>query len=145
MTRDPFSKSGHEDRALFVAWGIALGATLGALFVGEVMGQAPCALCWYQRIAMFPLAIVLGIGVLRGDTTVWQYALPLALAGLLVATWHTLLYFGLLPTPIEPCGPGPSCTDTNMSLWGAVPLPALSVIAFFTISLLLILAARSRR
>ena len=49
---------------LFVAWLIALLATAGALFLGEVMGMVPCVLCWYQRIAMFPLVLVLGLGLL---------------------------------------------------------------------------------
>ena len=52
---------------LFLAWLVALLATAGALFLGEVMGKTPCALCWYQRIAMFPLALILGVGLLEPD------------------------------------------------------------------------------
>ena len=48
---------------LFLAWLLALVATAGALFLGEVMGKTPCVLCWYQRIAMFPLVLVLGMGL----------------------------------------------------------------------------------
>ena len=51
----------HQTNALYLAWLIALTATLGALFIGEVMGRTPCVLCWYQRIAMFPLALILGL------------------------------------------------------------------------------------
>lgn len=50
---------------LFAAWLIALLATAGALFLGDVMGMTPCGLCWYQRIAMFPLAVILGLGLLE--------------------------------------------------------------------------------
>jgi hypothetical protein len=46
---------------------IALAATLGALFIGEVLGQMPCTLCWYQRIAMFPLVPILGLSLWLGD------------------------------------------------------------------------------
>lgn len=122
---------------LFVAWLVALAATLGALFVGEVMGQVPCLLCWYQRIAMFPLALVLGIGCLHEDAGVRRYALPLALAGGAVALWHSLLYFGVIPEAIKPCGQGPSCTSTDMTLLGSLPLPMLSFGAFAAIALLL--------
>ena len=66
---------------LFAAWLVALGATLGALFIGEVLGQTPCTLCWYQRIAMFPLALLLGLACLHEDASVGRYALPLAAAG----------------------------------------------------------------
>ena len=51
----------HSWNSLFIAWLVALAATLGALFIGEIMGQVPCQLCWYQRIAMFPLALILGV------------------------------------------------------------------------------------
>lgn len=124
---------------LFAAWLVALAATLGALFIGEVVGQAPCQLCWYQRIAMFPLALILGIGCLREDAGVRRYALPLALAGTAVALWHNLLYFGAIPHAIEPCGQGPSCTGIDMTILGGLPLPVLSLGAFAAIAVLLIL------
>ena len=59
--------------ALYLAWAIALAATLGALFIGEELGQALCQLCWYQRIAMFPLALVLGLAALSGDLGIRRY------------------------------------------------------------------------
>uniref|UniRef100_UPI002FC682D4 disulfide bond formation protein B n=2 Tax=unclassified Hydrogenophaga TaxID=2610897 RepID=UPI002FC682D4 len=52
---------------LVVAWGVALVSTLGALFLGEVMGMTPCLLCWYQRIFMFPLALILGMAAFAED------------------------------------------------------------------------------
>lgn len=69
---------------LFIAWGLALIATLSAIFIGEVMGQTPCILCWYQRIAMFPLAVTLGVGIYLDDSRAPLYSLPLALGGLVV-------------------------------------------------------------
>lgn len=116
--------------ALYVAWAIALVATLGALFIGEVLGQTPCVLCWYQRIAMFPLVLILGVAALREDRGVHFYALPLALAGAAVALWHSGLYLGLLPSAISPCvRNGPSCLDANMTIAG-MPIPVLSLAAF---------------
>ena len=130
--------------ALYLAWLVALAATLGALFVGEVLGQAPCLLCWYQRIAMFPLAVILGVACLRGDHRVWTYALPLALAGAAVAAYHSGLYLGLIPEPIEPCSrTGPSCTDAAMTLFGVVPLPVLSLLSFTLVAAGLVLVARA--
>ena len=64
-------------RLLLAAWTVALAATLGALFIGEVMGKAPCLLCRYQRTAMFPLALILGVACLRSDPEALAYALPL--------------------------------------------------------------------
>jgi len=122
---------------LHAAWVVALVATLGALFVGEIMGQAPCVLCWYQRIAMFPLVVLLGVAAFRGDRGVRVYALPLALAGLAIAAFHGLLYAGIVPEAIEPCGAGPSCASADMTILGGLPLPFLSLAAFVAITLLL--------
>ena len=76
---------------VFLAWLIALAATLGALFLGEVMGRTPCLLCWYQRIAMFPLVVVLGVGLLPFDPRGARYALPLALVGGMIALYHCVV------------------------------------------------------
>lgn len=114
---------------LATAWVLAFAASLSVLFIGEVMGQAPCVLCWYQRAAMFPLAIILGVAVWRADLAVWRYALPIAGAGLLVAAYHSLLYYGVVPEGIVPCGTGPSCTDSEMSVMG-LAIPVLSLASF---------------
>ncbi len=128
---------------LFLAWLVALAATAGALFAGEVMGQAPCLLCWYQRIFMFPLALVLGMAALRGDGAAWMYGMALALPGALVAAYHGLLYAGILAEAMRPCTrDGPSCTDAAMTLMG-LPLPYLSFASFAAITVLLFLSRRS--
>jgi disulfide bond formation protein DsbB len=107
----------REDFALTGAFLLALAATLGALFIGEVLGQMPCTLCWYQRIAMFPLVPVLGVSLWRGDGAARAYGLPLALAA-----------------PIVPCTKdGPSCTGEAQMILG-LPIPYLSLVAFAAIS-----------
>ncbi len=121
---------------LGLAWIASLVATLGALFIGEVLGQAPCLLCWYQRIAMFPLALILGAGVYFGDERSTFYAKLLAWPGLIIAGWHVGLYFKLIPESIKPCGLGPSCTDTKMLILN-IPIPLLSLLAFAIILTLL--------
>jgi disulfide bond formation protein DsbB len=127
------------DIRLTAAFLIALAATLSALFIGEVLGQMPCTLCWYQRIAMFPLVAILGVALWIGDPRGRLYALPLALAGLVLAAWHSGLYAGLIPEPVVPCTEnGPSCTDrAGQSILG-LPIPYLSLAAFAGISICLI-------
>ncbi len=129
-------------RLLLGAWLVALTATLGALFIGEVMGQSPCVMCWYQRIFMFPLAFILLVACQRNDVGVWRYALPLATAGFGFALYHCLLYGGLIEEPIVQCGLGPSCSGAEMSLFGWLPIPALSLTAFSAIIVLLVLVRR---
>lgn len=127
---------------LLAAWLVALSATLGAVFIGEVMGQTPCLLCWYQRIFMFPLALILLIACIKNDAGIWRYGLPLALIGAGFALYHSLLYGGIIQEPIVQCGAGPSCSSAAMSLFGWLPLPFVSLIAFGAISTLLFLARR---
>ena len=127
----------HKWRPLGAAWAIALVSSLVVLFIGEVMGQAPCELCWFQRAFMFPLAIILGIAAFKSDRTVVPYGLALAAGGGLVALYHSLLYVGVIPAPIVPCTGGPSCSGESMAI-GGVPLPLLSLAAFASILTLLL-------
>jgi disulfide bond formation protein DsbB len=137
MMRDPLLWT-----PLFLAWLIALLATAGALFLGEVMGMTPCVLCWYQRIAMFPLALILGLGLLERDGRAVRYALPLAWAGWALALYHCLIFWRVVSEALSPCGKGGSCADADVQVAGFVPIPLLSLIAFTAILLLLGLAKR---
>ena len=144
MTRTAEQALSRDDLVLTLAFLIALGATFGALFIGEVLGQMPCTLCWYQRIAMFPLVPILGLSLWRGDGSAWLYALPLVLAGLALAARHSGLYAGILPAPIVPCTQnGPSCTGEAQMILG-VPIPYLSLAAFAAILACLILPKGNR-
>ena len=118
---------------LFFAWLLALLATAGVLFLGEVMGMTPCVLCWYQRIAMFPLVVVLGLGLLEPDGRSVRYALPLAWAGWGIALYHCLVFWGVVSEALAPCGKGSSCADADLQVAGFVPIPLLSLIAFTAI------------
>ena len=130
--------------ALFMAWLVALLATAGALFLGEVMGKAPCVLCWYQRIAMFPLPIILGIGLFEVDRRSIRYAMPLALVGWFVAAYHCLVFWGWVSAAMIPCGAGASCADADSQVAGGVPIPLMSLTAFTAIIVLLWLARRAK-
>ena len=127
---------------LLIAWLLAVSATGGALFIGEVMGMAPCVLCWYQRIAMFPLALLLGMAFYSDDRRGAVYALPLALAGAAVAGYHSLLVAGLVPKAWVPCGAGVSCADQKLDILYGIELPWLSLVAFIAIAVSLSLFLR---
>lgn len=131
--------------AFYLAWLIALAASLGALFIGEIMGQTPCVLCWYQRIAMFPLALILGIACFKSDLEIRVYVIPLAMIGGAVAVWHSLLFAGIVPEAIQPCERGgPSCSGEDQTLFGVLPLPYLSLAAFLAIIFLLTVPFKTR-
>jgi disulfide bond formation protein DsbB len=107
-----------------------------------VMGKTPCLLCWYQRIAMFPLVLVLGIGLIDADPRSIRFALPLAVAGWATALYHCLVFWGLVSEALSPCGKGGSCADADVQVAGIVPIPLLSLVAFTAIVMLLWAARR---
>lgn len=116
--------------AMVIAWGQTLAAILGSLFFSLVMQLPPCDLCWYQRIAMYPLIIILGIGIMRKDKTSLLYAFPLAVIGWIIAMYHNLLYYNILPEAMAPCKAGISCTTRYIEWFGFLTIPLLSLVAF---------------
>ena len=124
---------------VFIAWLVAAISTLGALFLGEVMQLPTCTLCWYQRIFMFPLALILPIGLFPYDVKVVRYALPLAVLGWLFAVFHQLLVIGVIPESMKPCGQGVPCKEKVIEWFGFLTIPLLSIAAFSTIIALLLI------
>lgn len=122
----------------YVAWIIVLLSIAGSLFFSEVMQLPPCVLCWYQRIAMYPLLLIIGSGIITRDTKMKVYALPLCLAGLAIAIYHNLLYYGVIPESIAPCAEGVPCNAVQIELFGFITIPLMGLVAFAAITLCLI-------
>jgi disulfide bond formation protein DsbB len=117
---------------------------MGSLFFSYVMDFAPCVLCWYQRIFLFPLVIILAVGLFPFDRGVVKYALPLAITGWLIAAYHNLLYAGIIPEGMQPCSKGVSCTEEYIDLFGFLSIPMLSLLSFTVIIILLTILTRRR-
>lgn len=135
-----------DDRAwglLFAAWLVAATATAGSLFFSQVMGFVPCLLCWVQRIFLFPLVVILAVGLFPLDRGVVRYALPLVGLGWLVAGYHNLIYAGVVPESLQPCSRGVSCSEETIELFGVLSIPMLSLLGFTVLAGLL--AAVHRR
>jgi disulfide bond formation protein DsbB len=119
--------------ALLAAW----IATCGSLFFSEVLGWQPCVLCWYQRILMYPLAILLAIGIVRRDRGLHIYILPFSIAGIGVSLYHYLLIkTDWLPPP--PCAVGVPCTVDYLNWFGFINIPFLALTAFLIISCMML-------
>jgi disulfide bond formation protein DsbB len=148
MTTETASAREGTDRdwvLLFAAWLVAAVATGGSLFFSSVMGFAPCVLCWYQRILLFPLVVILAVGLFPLDRGVVRYALPLAGIGWLVAGYHNLVHAGIVPENLSPCSQGVSCTEEYIRLFGIFSIPLLSLLTFtLLVGLLLTVLRRPR-
>jgi disulfide bond formation protein DsbB len=106
------------------------------------MEFAPCVLCWYQRISLFPLVLIIAVGLFPYDKSVVKYALPLSIVGWVTALYHNLLYSGIIPESIQPCSQGVSCTEEYIDLFGFLTIPMLSLLSFSTIIAFLIILNR---
>jgi disulfide bond formation protein DsbB len=137
------SSSTFDRNALLLAfaWLVALVATLGSLYYSEVRNFIPCTLCWYQRIAMYPLVFILGIATWRNDAQIRPYALTLSLLGLFWSSYHLLELWmpGLAPSVCK--GPIPC----NIEYMPSFPIPLQAAIAFLLISVALFLVRPARR
>jgi disulfide bond formation protein DsbB len=127
-------RSGVNDLLPYTAWMAALVATAGSLFFSEVMDLPPCILCWYQRIAMYPLVLVIGVGIVMRDTRWKYYALPLSLTGLAISVYHNLLYYHLIPESLTPCKEGISCTTVQIEWLGFLTIPLMALMAFVLVT-----------
>jgi len=136
---DRYRTSDIDWAILLAAWGIAAASALGSIFFSHVMAFAPCVLCWYQRICLFPLVVILARGLFPFDAVVVKYALPLAVLGWGVALYHSLLYSGLISKDLQPCTQGVSCTEKYIEFFGFVSIPLLSLLCFTLIAALLII------
>lgn len=123
---------------LYSGWLVSAVATLGSLFFSEIMKLPPCVLCWYQRIAMYPLVWILAVGLVKKDWLIKTYALPISLTGLAVSLYHNLLYYKLIPESITPCTSGVSCTSKQIEWLGFITIPLLSLTAFTIITICLL-------
>ena len=137
---------GTAPPSLYLAWVIAAVGTAMSLFFGEVMGLPPCTLCWYQRICLYPLVVLLAVGIVRRDDGVVGYALPLVIAGLAIAIYHNLVYYGVIPEALTPCSGGVSCREVQIEWLGFITIPMMALGAFAAqLAILLFHRADTRR
>ncbi|MFO1446124.1 disulfide bond formation protein B [Bacillus sp. Bva_UNVM-123] len=109
---------------------VAIAATLGSLYYSEVKNFVPCSLCWYQRIFMYPLPVILGIAVYYNEAVIKKYILSIAFIGWFIALYHVLLQKIPAMKAIEPCKQGIPCSVDYVNYLGFITIPMLSLTAF---------------
>lgn len=123
--------------SLFFAWLISLVSFLGSLYFSEIAGHEPCQLCWFQRICIFPLVVILGIASWKNFFGIVTYVLPLVIIALGFALYQIAIQEIPGWQPIDLCGAGPSCTEKYPIGLGPITIPMLSAVAL-TLQLLLL-------
>jgi disulfide bond formation protein DsbB len=136
-------KSLLREYHLYLSWFVSLVAVGGSLYFSEVLLMEPCKLCWFQRIFMYPLVILLGVAAYRNDKTVVRYTLPLSMIGFILAIVHYLIQ--KLPTNNQTfCIAGVACELEYINWFGFITLPFLSLISFLLIIGLQLFGIRSK-
>lgn len=131
--------------ALPVAWIVATVTTLGSLYYSEIAHFVPCALCWYQRIAVYPLVLLLGIAALRRDRAVRIYVIAQCAVGAVIATYHAYIQAFPPETGTSFCTAEAPCTTRYVWELGFVSLPFMALTAFLFIITLMIVAGPADR
>ncbi len=125
-----------EDYGGWIAFVVALVATLGSLYYSEVAGFIPCRLCWYQRILMYPLTAITLVGALRRDDYLPGYVLPLSLLGMGVSTYHYLMEKGVVPASTT-CAVDVPCNITYVNYLGFITIAFMALVAFTIITVVM--------
>lgn len=110
---------------------VALGATVGSLYLSESQGLIPCELCWYQRIAMYPLVVVLFVAAVRKSDTARITATVLAGIGLVISAYHVQLM--AFPDQGSTCDVSVPCAVPWIDIFGFIHIPTMALAAFVTI------------
>ncbi|MBD1382289.1 disulfide formation protein C [Metabacillus arenae] len=139
------TESKKNENLLFLAWAASFVAALGSLYFSEIMKYVPCTLCWYQRIFMYPLVILLGMAIYKKDYTIAWYSLVLSGIGALISLYH----YGIQKVPFLgqnsiSCGQVP-CTGEYINWLGFITIPFLALTAFIVIFAASFLLIRNSR
>ncbi|OOE10675.1 disulfide oxidoreductase [Fictibacillus arsenicus] len=127
------------NKPLLIAWLASVIATLGSLFFSEVLHFVPCTFCWYQRILMYPMVILLGIAFYHRDLSINRYILPLSILGAFVSGYHYALQKIPALKAFETCSSGVPCSGLYINWLGFITIPLLALIGFIIITICMLL------
>lgn len=132
------------NKPLLLAWVTSIIAMIGSLFFSEKMGFIPCTLCWYQRILMYPLTILLGVAFYRDDREIYKYVLPFSVIGMIVSSYHYALQKIPGLDEFSACANGVPCSGQYINSFGFVTIPFLALLAFITITIMMLVLLRKK-
>ncbi len=108
-------------------------ATAGSLALSEIVNFAPCKLCWYQRVMMYPQALIAFVALITNDSKIKKYILPLSVIGIAIATYHILLQ--VFPTAFQCNDEVAKCSAVQFAQFGYITIPVMAFSTFLFIIL----------
>ncbi len=134
----PKFSSFFQQYGAYLAFAPALTAMLGSLYYSEIAGFVPCTLCWYQRILMYPLTLIVLVGIIKQDEYLPSYVLPFSITGMLVSLYHYLIQVGVIDHS-PACAAGIPCNLRYVNYFGFVTIPLMALTAFIMITLIMLI------
>ena len=122
---------------ILLAFVVSLVATGGSLYMSEFLNFIPCDLCWFQRIFMYPLTLLLGIAYLRNDRSIVPYLYPFIIIGAGFSLYHSIIQKLPPEAGVSACGLVP-CQSDYLNWFGWLTIPMLALTAFVIILMLLL-------
>lgn len=127
---------------LLLAFIVSAISVASSLFYSNVAGFPPCDLCWFQRIFMYPLVIILGTSLIKKNRDIVTYALAVVVPGFLVSLYHNYIYYsknGLTANCVFG-GSQVSCVKRYVFELGYVTIPLMALTAFALVIVFLLFA-----
>lgn len=131
-----------DERGRWLAFLVAAGAVAASLYYSEHVGFIPCEFCWYQRIAMYPLAVILLVAAITKDELASRYVLPIAVIGIALSIYHYQLQ--LFPDQASSCSAGVPCHARYVEEFGFVSIPLMALCGFAAVIALHVAMWRAR-
>ena len=128
--------------SLYLAWLVSLIATFISLYLGEIEGAVPCTLCWYQRICLFPLIIILGYAAYRHFPGIVSYVIALPIIGALFALYMLVMQFYIGKHGSLCPGANPCIRSGNIPFDSPYTMPIISLVTFLLIAFFLVFAKK---
>jgi disulfide bond formation protein DsbB len=120
----------------YMSWTVALISMLISLVFSDILKFPPCTLCWYQRIFMYPLVFIIPVGILSNDDKIHTYTLVLSAVGLVIASYHSMIYHGVIQEALKVCTADLSCKTKQFELFDLISIPVMSLVSFSFIFIL---------
>ncbi|MFQ5434013.1 MAG: disulfide oxidoreductase [Anaerolineae bacterium] len=135
-------KTFMQNYGAHLAFAVALTAMLGSLYFSEIARFIPCTLCWYQRILMYPLTVIILVGIIERDEFLPKYVLPLSIIGIGISSYHYLLQLGVFGHA-SGCTVGVPCNSRYVNYLGFITIPFMALTAFILITIIMLAIRRA--
>lgn len=132
-----FNKFKKTNPWLLIAWIMSLFATLASIYFIEIQGNPAASLCWFERMLIFGVFLILTVGILKQDTNAKYYAIPFVVLGIPSALYQQLVHWNIIQIDSTSCSISSVCSTKFFELLGFITQATLCLTAFIVVGICL--------